>query len=60
MDADIIYLSAVLYSADLLATTAERLVNLKKGTRIICLKPLPEKPYIEEYAVIKAKQGWGL
>ena len=55
LDADIIYLSAVLYSEDLLASTSERLVKLKKGARIICLKMLPEKPYLDLYSVIKAK-----
>ena len=55
LDADIIYLSAVLYSDDLLASTSERLIKLKKGARIICLKMLPEKPYLELYSVIKAK-----
>ena len=38
LDADIIYLSAVLYSDDLLEKTTARMADLKKGTRIITLK----------------------
>ena len=55
LDADIIYLSAVLYSDDLLEKTTARMVDLKKGTRIITLKQLPDRPYLKQYAVIKCK-----
>ena len=40
-DADIIYLSAVLFSDALVASITELFNHLKKGTRVISLKELP-------------------
>ena len=58
-DADIIFIAAVCFPEALLAGIADQCENLKKGTRIIALKELPKKPFLEEYANIRAKYSWG-
>ena len=58
-DADIIFIAAVCFPDFLLTGIAEQCENLKKGSRVISLKELPKKPFLEEYANIRAKYSWG-
>ena len=58
-EADIVYIAAVCYPESLLEGIAERCCNLKKGTRVLSLKELPSKPYLNEYANVSTKMGWG-
>jgi hypothetical protein len=59
-DADIIYFSSVCYPDYLTNGVMDRCVNLKTGARMISLKPLPERSYIQMYAMMKVKMTWGL
>lgn len=59
-DADIIYLSAVCFSDALVSGVADLFLRTKKGTRIISLKEIPVRPYLELFATIKVKMTWGL
>ena len=59
-DADIIYLSALCFGKELIERIAELFGRLKRGTRIISLKELPERPYLNLYAAIKIRMSWGL
>jgi len=59
-DADIIYLSAVCFSDELVAGVADLLTRVKKGTRVVSLKEIPDRPFLELYAAIKVKMTWGL
>lgn len=59
-DADIIYLSAVCFSDELVAGVADLFTRVKKGTRVISLKEIPARPFLELYAAIKVKMSWGL
>ena len=59
-DADIIYLSALLFPDELLTEIADLFPRLKKGTRIICLKLIVERPFLELYATIRVKMTWGI
>lgn len=59
-DADIIYLSAVCFSDELVAGVADLFTRVKKGTRVISLKEIPARPFFELYAAIKVKMSWGL
>ena len=46
-DGDVIFASAVCYSVEVLEGIADRCRLLKKGTRLIVLNYLPDRPYIE-------------
>ena len=59
-EADIIYLSAVCFSDALVAGVADLCDRLKKGTRIVSLKEIPSRPFLELYAAIKVKMTWGV
>ncbi len=59
-DADIIYLSAVCFSDELVAGVADLFTRVKKGTRVISLKVIPERDFLELYATIKVKMTWGI
>ena len=59
-DADIIYLSAVCFSDELVAGVADLFTKVKKGTRVISLKEIPARPFLELYATIKVKMTWGV
>ena len=59
-DADIIYLSAVLFSDMLLESVTDLFSRLKKGTRVISLKQLPERPFVQIYACTRVQMTWGL
>ena len=59
-DADIVYFSSVCYPEFLIDGVLDRFVNLKKGSRIISLKPLPMRPYMEIKASLKVRMSWGL
>lgn len=59
-DADIIYLSAVCFSDALVAGVTDIFTRVKKGTRIVSLKSLPARAYLELYATIKVKMTWGI
>ena len=58
-DADIIYLSAVCFSEELLEQVTDLLQRVKAGTRILSLRPLGDRPYIELYASVEVKMSWG-
>ena len=58
-DADIIYLSAVCFSEELVEQVADLLNNVKAGTRIISLRPLEQRPFLEQYASVEVKMSWG-
>ena len=45
-DADIIFFNSVCYPDSLIEGFLDRAIKLKAGTRIISLKPLPERPHI--------------
>lgn len=59
-DADIIYLSAVCFSDALVSGVADLFESCKKGTRVISLKEIPARPFLELFAAIKVKMTWGL
>ena len=59
-DADIIYLSAVCFSDELIRGVTDLIDRCKKGTRVISLKELPARGYLKLYAAIKVKMTWGL
>lgn len=59
-DADLIYLSAVCFSEELVAKVADLLSNVKKGVRIVSLRPLPPRDHLHQFASIEAKMSWGL
>ena len=58
-EADILFIAAVCYPESLLLGIADRCINLKKGTRVLSLKELPNKPYLNEYANVSTKFSWG-
>jgi len=58
-DADLIYLSAVCFSEELCIKVADLLTRVKKGTRILSLRPIPERDYLEMFSTIEAKMSWG-
>jgi len=59
-DADIIYFSSVCFPDFLIDGVMDLLVNVKSGTRLISLKPLPHRDYLEVYATLKVRMTWGL
>ena len=59
-EADIIYLSAVCFSEQLVNGVTDLFERTKKGTRIISLKEIPERPFLELFATIKVKMTWGI
>lgn len=60
-DADIIYLSALCFPAELIAKIADLLPRAKRGTRVISLKQFPSRPsYLELFACIRVKMSWGV
>ena len=59
-DADIIFAASVCFSNELMELFADRCVQLKKGTRILFMNYLPERPYIEEVASMRGNFTWGL
>ena len=59
-DADIVYLSAVCFSDALVAGVADLFNKLKKGSRVISLKQIPDREFLLLYATIKVKMTWGL
>ena len=59
-DADLIYLSAVCFSEELVEKVADLLIRAKKGCRVISLRELPARDYLQEYATFEAKMSWGL
>ena len=59
-DGDVIFASAVCYSVEVLEGIADRCRLLKKGTRLIVLNYLPDRPYIELQACCKVSYSWGL
>ena len=59
-DADIIYLSAVCFSDALVAAMADLFETIKKGSRVISLKEIPQRPFLTLYATIKVKMSWGI
>lgn len=59
-DADIIYLSAVCFSDELVAKVADLCANLKKGSRIISLKEIPGRDHLKNFANVKVKMSWGV
>lgn len=58
-DADVIYLSAVCFSQELMVGVTNLLHKLKKGSRLISLKEMPENDICVHYANIKVKMSWG-
>jgi len=59
-DADIIYFSSVCFPDSLVDGCCDLMTKLKPGTRIISLKPLPDRAYLELYATLKVRMTWGL
>ena len=62
-DADIIYLSALLFPVELLNQIVMLFPKLKTGTRIICLKEIEnitDLAFLELYATIRLKMTWGI
>ena len=59
-DADIIFFSSVCFPDFLIDGTLDLFEKLKPGTRIISLKTLPTRPYLENYANLKVRFSWGL
>ena len=58
-DADIIFTNSPLFPDTLIDGIADLSAKLKKGTRIISLKELPKRDYLEGYASMKVKMSWG-
>ena len=58
-DGDIVFIAAVCFPDSLIAGIADQCEKLKKGTRVISLKELPQKPYLEEYANLSVRHSWG-
>ena len=58
-EADIVFIAAVCFPDFLTTGIADLCEKLKKGTRVISLKELPKKPYLQEYSSIKVKMSWG-
>ena len=59
-DADIIFVASVCFSNEMLEGVADKCASLKKGTRILFMNYLPERPYIREVASWKGQFTWGL
>ena len=59
-DADIIYLSSVVFPEELIEGLADLFKQVKKGTRIMSLKEFPERSFLTLYATIKVKMNWGI
>ena len=49
-DADIIMAASVCFSNEMMETFADKCATLKKGSRILFMNYLPERPYIKEVA----------
>lgn len=59
-EADIIFFSSVCFPDFLIDGTLDLFEKLKSGTRIISLKTLPTRLYLEKYASLKVRMTWGL
>jgi len=59
-DADIVFAASVCFSNELLDGFADRCSRLKKGSRILFMNYLPERPYLREVASWKGQFTWGL
>ena len=59
-DADIIFAASVCFSPELLEAVADKCQSLQRGTRILFMNQLPERPYIREKASWKGQFTWGL
>ena len=46
-EADLIYIAAVCFSDEFMEKFTDLLLKTKKGTRVICMRPLPERDFIE-------------
>jgi hypothetical protein len=59
-DADIIYFSSVCFPDSLIEGVLDLLAFVKPGTRLISLKALPDRAYLEVYGSLKVRMTWGL
>ena len=59
-DADIIYLSVFCLPDALVSDVADLFESCKMGTRVISLKEIPVRSFLELFATIKVKMTWGL
>ena len=59
-EADIVFFSSVCFPDFLIDGTLDLFEKLKPGTRIISLKTLPTRSYLENYASLKVRMTWGL
>ena len=59
-DADIVFCASVTWDNDLKEKIADKFTQLKKGTRILFMSELPERPQIRAVASWKANFSWGL
>ena len=58
-DADIIYTSSICFPDELIEGIADKCVHLKTGTRIVSLKTMPDKDYLNLMHILKVKMTWG-
>ena len=59
-DADIIYFSSVCFADNLVDGVMDLLAKVKNGTRIISLKTLPTRKYLQNFATMRVRMTWGL
>ena len=58
-DADLIYLSAVCFSEELVTKVCDLLARCKPGTRIMSLRELEPRDHIQNYAAFDVRMDWG-
>lgn len=59
-EADVVNYCNVLFPDFVQEEVADKFALLKEGSRIICLKYLPERPYLKLEATCTSKFSWGL
>jgi predicted nicotinamide N-methyase len=59
-EADILYFSNVCFNDLFQETVTNLMEKLKVGSRIICLKELPERPYLKKIAAFGIQMSWNV
>jgi hypothetical protein len=59
-DADILYFSNVCFTKDSCEKVADLLLKLKRGSRVITLKEMPQRTYMEAKAAFGIRMSWGV
>ena len=58
--ADVLYFSNLCFDDPFIEKVADLSQKMKSGSRIIALKELPERPYLEVKAALGIRMSWGV